>query len=92
MNVDTYSVMDPLLKGMTVDLKAGDELLAVTRMLLSRANLEALLRETGGDLEAHTPREHEKLINRLRNAITIKDSGVSSFGSEYEDLWNLLPG
>ena len=92
MNVDTYSVMDPLLKGMTVDLKAGDELLAVTRMLLSRANLDALLRETGVDLEAHTPLEHEQLINRLRKAITIKDSGVSHsdpntriYGIYYQD-------
>ena len=77
MNVDTYSVMDPLLKGMTVDLKAGDELLAVTRMMLSRANLETLLQYAEADTEAHSPQEHEKLINRLRDAITIKDSGVS---------------
>lgn len=77
MNVDTYSIMDPLLKGMTVELKAGDELLAVTRMLLRRENLELVLRDVGIDVDAHTPLEQEQLIRRLRAAITIEDSGIS---------------
>ena len=77
INVDRHSVMDPLLKGMTIDLKAGDELRAIAKMMFSHANLEALLQYAGGDTEAHTPREQEELINRLRKAITIEDSGVS---------------
>lgn len=75
INVDTYSIIDPLLKGMTVDLNAGNELGTVTKMLLGRKNLEAVLQDIGIDRKTRSPAEWERLIDRLRRDVRIEYDG-----------------
>lgn len=92
INVDTYSIMDPLLEGITVDLNPGDELAAVTQTLFSRANLESIIREVGLESELDNRVAIESAIIRLRRSIRIEDSGRARsdpntriYGIRYED-------
>jgi polysaccharide chain length determinant protein (PEP-CTERM system associated) len=92
INVDTYSIIDPLLKGITVDLNAGNELNATTKILLGRENLSGILRKLGIDSKGRTPAEWERMINKLRSNIQIdisgggrSDSNGMMYGIHYKD-------
>lgn len=67
--VDTQSVLRPLLKGLAVETDTGSEVAIMTRTLLSRPNLEKVARMTDMDLEATTPEEMDKLLDRLHETI-----------------------
>lgn len=75
MNINAFSAIDPLLKGIAADLNAGDTLVAVTRMMLSRENLEAVAMESGFDPTKHSRAELERRLAQLRMGITIEDTG-----------------
>ena len=72
MHVDTKSVMQPLLKGLAVDAKVDEGLGMMTRVLLSRKNIEEVIRQTDMDLQVSSPRELDKLVNTMTNAIVLK--------------------
>ncbi|MDR2877619.1 MAG: hypothetical protein LBV36_06225 [Chromatiales bacterium] len=75
MNINAYSAIDPLLQGIAVKLDAGDALVAVTRMMLSREKLESVAMESGFDPENHSRAELERRIAQLRDGIVIEDTG-----------------
>lgn len=75
MNINAYSAIDPLLKGIAADLNAGDTLVAVTRMMLSREKLEAVAMESGFDPARHSRAELDRRIAQLRTGIVIEDTG-----------------
>ncbi len=72
MHVDTKSVMQPLLKGLAVDAKVDEGLGMMTRVLLSRKNLEEVIRQTDMDLQADTPAAMDKLVSNLASSIILK--------------------
>ena len=84
--IDTTSIMKPLLKGLALETDAVDELNVMSRVLLSRENLLAVIRETDMDLEANSPAARENLVEELARSITLtggesnsrKRRGVSS--------------
>ena len=69
--VDTESIMKPLLKGLAVDTEESDAMQVITRMLLNRENLLAVLRETDMDLKSRTTRERDEMLDKLRQAIVV---------------------
>ena len=75
--VDTQSVLKPLLRGLAVEQDVGTRVNMMTRILLSRPNLEKVARETDLDLRASTPKEHEALMSKLQNNIKMKGEGGS---------------
>lgn len=75
MNINAYSAIDPLIQGIAVNLNAGDTLVAVTRMMLSRQNLEVVAMESGFDPAKHSRAELERRLAQLRMGITIEDTG-----------------
>jgi polysaccharide chain length determinant protein (PEP-CTERM system associated) len=75
VNIDTTSIMRPLLKGLSVQTDPTAELNVMTRVLLSRDNLLAVIRETDMDLNANTPVEKERLVNNLANSIWLSSGG-----------------
>src|SRR5262245_16142025 len=70
--VDTQSLLKPLLNGLTVQPNIEQELAILSRTLVSRPNLEKLVRMTDLDLEVKTSEEREKLIDRLTRTVWIK--------------------
>lgn len=73
--IDTTSVLKPFLKGLAPETDSNDELQVMERVLLSRDNLMAVVRETDMDLEAVTAKDREDLVARLANTISIKGGG-----------------
>ena len=76
--IDTDSVLRPLLKGLTVETDVEQRLQLMTRTLLSRPNLEKLIRMTDMDIIADTPEKQEGLILRLKNNIAVKNVAAAS--------------
>jgi len=76
--VDTNTLLKPLLEGLTIRPNTQDRILLLSRTLLSRPNLEKLMRMTDLDLEVTTPEEQAELISDLKDAISLE-------GGEYQD-------
>jgi len=74
VNVDTQSMLQPLLRGLTIGTNASQRVQLVTRTLLSRPNLEKLTRMTDLDLAALTPSDKEELLDELGNDIRISSA------------------
>ncbi|MGD8629321.1 MAG: GNVR domain-containing protein [Gammaproteobacteria bacterium] len=74
INVDTQSMLQPLLRGLTIGTNASQRVQLVTRTLLSRPNLEKLTRMTDLDLVALTPADKEELLDDLGSDIEISST------------------
>lgn len=86
--VDTDSILRPLLKGLAVESNLQSKLQLMTRTLLSRPNLEKVLRATDMDLDALDKREKEKLLGSLRRHIDVsatRKNNLYTLSFEHED-------
>lgn len=69
--VDTNTLLKPLLAGLTIQPDTEDRIVLLSRTLLSRPNLEKLMRMTDLDLQVTTARERDKLLSDLMKAIRL---------------------
>ncbi len=67
--VDTNSVLRPLLRGLAVQPDVEERIGLLSRTLLSRPNLEKLMRMTDLDLQVTTAKEKDELLSELQRAI-----------------------
>ena len=67
--VDTNSILRPLLRGLTIQPDVRQRTVLVSRTLLSRPNLDKLIRMTDLDLQVNSDREKEELFIELRKRI-----------------------
>ena len=87
--VDTNSVLRPLLAGLAIQPNVQDRVGLLSRTLLSRPNLEKLMRMTDLDLQATTAKEKEKLLSDLSKSIYLgggrQDKSLYSISVEDPD-------
>lgn len=69
--VDTTSILKPLLRGLAVDIDISRQIRLMTRVLLSRPNLEKVARMTDLDLQVKDSDEMDELVDELGSAISI---------------------
>jgi len=69
--VDTNSVLRPLLHGLAVQPDVESRIGLLSRTLLSRPNLEKLMRMTDLDLQVTTAKEKDELLSDLSKAIRL---------------------
>ncbi len=69
--VDTNSLLGPLLSGLTIQPESEDRIALLSRTLLSRPNLEKLMRMTDLDLQVTTANEKEKMLSDLGRSISL---------------------
>lgn len=74
MQVDTRSIMTPLLKGLAVESNVADGLDTMSRVLLSRKNLIEVIRQTDMDLELNNAGDMDGFVNQLARSIILKDT------------------
>lgn len=74
--VDTQSILKPLLAGMTSVPNVEQQVAIMSRTLLSRPNVERVMRMVDLDLNASTPREHERQLDELLSRIKIGSTGA----------------
>ncbi|QGZ37804.1 polysaccharide chain length determinant protein (PEP-CTERM system associated) [Pseudoduganella flava] len=75
--VDTQSILKPLLSGMTSVPNVEQQVAIMSRTLLSRPNVERVIRMVDMDISAKTPRDHEKQVDELMQKIRI--GGTSTY-------------
>lgn len=87
--VDTRTVLRPLLRGLAVDTGVGtkSQVQLMTRTLLSRPNIEKVLRMTDLDLSAKSPEEKEFFIDKLTRNVSVTSArrGPNLFTISYSD-------
>jgi polysaccharide chain length determinant protein (PEP-CTERM system associated) len=72
VQVDTESLLEPLLRGLAIQTDAKTKLDMMTKAILTRPNLEKLARDIDMDLKAKTASNMETLIHRLKRGIWIQ--------------------
>lgn len=90
--VDTDSVLKPLLNGLAVNPDTDNRVNMMARMIMGRANLERVARETDLSLRAHSPEQFDELINSLARHVTLEggNGGVSNvFGLNASNVYSL---
>ncbi|MGZ5818887.1 MAG: XrtA system polysaccharide chain length determinant [Burkholderiaceae bacterium] len=80
--VDTQSILQPLLSGMTSMPNVDQQVSIMSRTLLSRPNIERAMRMVDLDLKAKTVKEQEKYIDDLMAQIKIS-------GTMQDDIYTI---
>ena len=72
--VDTQSILRPLMAGLAVQPDIDQQIGMMSRTLLSRPNVERVVRMADLDLNAKTPAERDRQVDRLMREIQFKGS------------------
>jgi polysaccharide chain length determinant protein (PEP-CTERM system associated) len=80
--VDTQSILKPLMSGMTTTPNVEQQVMFMRRTLISRPNVERVLRMVDQDIKAKDSKEHEKQVDELMAAIKVT-------GTERDDIYTI---
>jgi polysaccharide chain length determinant protein (PEP-CTERM system associated) len=80
--VDTQSILKPLLAGMTTVPNLDQQVTFMRRTLISRPNVERVMRMVDLDIKAKTVKDHEQMIDDLMAQIKIS-------GTERDDIYTI---
>jgi polysaccharide chain length determinant protein (PEP-CTERM system associated) len=69
--VDTQSVLKPLMAGLAIQPNVDQQVTMLTRTLISRPNIEKLMRSSDMDLLATSQTEKDRLVDRLISDIKL---------------------
>ena len=73
--VDTQSILKPLMSGLAVQPNVDQQVTMLSRTLISRPNIEKLVRMADLDLKSESKTQQETLIENLMKDVTIKSTG-----------------
>ncbi len=73
--VDTQSILKPLMAGLAVQPNVEQQVVMLSRTLISRPNVEKLVRMADLDLKSESKAQQEALVGRLMTALEIKTVG-----------------
>lgn len=73
--VDTQTILKPLMSGLAVQPNVDQQVVMLSRTLISRPNVEKLVRMADLDLKTESKAEQEQLVNRLLTSLEIKSVG-----------------
>lgn len=73
--VDTQSILKPLMMGMTSVPNVEQQVAIMSRTLLSRPNIERVLRMVDLDVRAVSPRQRDDMVDELLKRIQINGTG-----------------
>jgi polysaccharide chain length determinant protein (PEP-CTERM system associated) len=84
--VDTDSILKPLMTGLAVQPNVEQQISMLSRTLLSRPNIDKLIRMADLDLKSQSKNEQEALVERLMKGIEIRTAGgVNLYSLAYRD-------
>lgn len=73
--VDTQSILKPLMSGLAIQPNVNQQIVMLSRTLISRPNVEKLVRMADLDLNADSPAERDRLIDTLMGTLQIRGGG-----------------
>jgi polysaccharide chain length determinant protein (PEP-CTERM system associated) len=80
--VDTQSILKPLLSGMTTLPNLDQQVMFMRQTLISRPNVERVMRDTDLDVKATNIEEKDRMVDDLMAKITIA-------GTERDDIYTI---
>jgi polysaccharide chain length determinant protein (PEP-CTERM system associated) len=84
--VDTDTLLAPLLQGLAVRPNIDQQVQIMQRTLLSRPNLEQVMRMSDLDLQVQGPAQREALLDRLQRSTTMRaESARNLFRLTHDD-------
>lgn len=84
--VDTDSILKPLMSGLAVQPNIDQQIGMLSRTLISRPNLEKLVRMADLDLKSDSKATQELLIEKLAKGLEIRTAGgVNLYSMAYRD-------
>lgn len=83
--VDTQSVLKPLMSGLAVEPNVQQRVGMLSRTLLSRPNMEKLVRMADLDLNAQTQEQKDALIDGLIKNIDLKGGADNLYSIKFRD-------
>ncbi len=84
--VDTQSVLKPLMSGLAVQPNVDQQITILSRTLISRPNIEKLIRMADLDLAVKGKKDRDELITELGKTLKIRGTGRDNlFTLSYED-------
>ena len=86
--IDTATVLRPLLADLAVSTNVMSEVRMMTEVLLSRPQLERVVRDTDLDLRAHNRQEMDRLITQVRQRIQVTSASPQNAYNEH-DLYTI---
>jgi polysaccharide chain length determinant protein (PEP-CTERM system associated) len=79
--VDTQSILKPLMAGLAVQPNVDQQVQMMARTLISRPNVERVVRMSDLDLQTRNPLEREQMVDALIKKIDFKPSGGNNLYS-----------
>jgi polysaccharide chain length determinant protein (PEP-CTERM system associated) len=73
--VDTQSILKPLMSGLAVQPNVEQELAILSRTLISRPNVEKVIRMADLDITVKNPQDKDRLVDSLMKETQIKTTG-----------------
>jgi polysaccharide chain length determinant protein (PEP-CTERM system associated) len=84
--VDTDSILKPLMSGLAVQANVEQQISMLSRTLISRPNLEKLIRMADLDLKNQSKADQEALVERLQKDIKLQAAGgLNLYSMSYRD-------
>src|SRR5215469_6517401 len=84
--VDTVNLLSPLLRGLSVEGNVGNQVDFMQRTLLSRPNVEKLMRMTDLDLAIKTPNDNDLMVADIARRTSIsQNQGRNLFSVSFND-------
>lgn len=83
--VDTENILKPLLRGLTIETDVAAEVALMQQTLLSRPNIEKVMRLTDLDLLSTNATDLERMVASLQSRISVRRQRSNLFVIEYED-------
>lgn len=72
--VDTQSILKPLMSGLAIEPNLDQQIMILSRTLISRPNVEKLVRMADLDLSIKTKQAQDAMIDELMKTLTIKST------------------
>ena len=73
--VNTDSILKPLMTGLTVQPNEDQRIVMLSRVVISRPNVEKLVQTVGLDGEAKSKDERERIIDNVMRTLEFKSAG-----------------
>ncbi|MGC3961857.1 MAG: GNVR domain-containing protein [Rhodocyclaceae bacterium] len=73
--VDTQSVLAPLMAGLAIPQDVNQQVAILSRTLISRPNIEKLIRMADLDLATNTKRQRDELVESVTSRVRIMSTG-----------------
>ncbi len=84
--VDTDSILKPLMSGLAVQPNVAQQISMLSRTLISRPNIDKLIRMADLDLKSSSKAEQEALVERLMKTIELRTAGSTNlYSMAYRD-------